>query len=202
MSAHPSRRDGAQRWASIVVGALVIGLVGWMTVEGLNPSGRPTRRNSDSDAASPASSSMLTSTATADASASMGTATADLDAGLFMPTLSLGDGGPVTAMPSSAPRSVKLGVVLVTWAGAEGAPSNARSKKDAQTIAERLGAEARTDFHHAVTGGDPGSADDIGRLPRGVLDPHTEVAVFGLASGEVSDVLETPRGYWIVKRVD
>ena len=69
-------------------------------------------------------------------------------------------------------------------------------------IAERLGAEARSDFHHAVTAGDPGSADDIGRLPRGVLDPRTEVAVFALAPNEVSDVLETPRGFWIVKRIE
>jgi hypothetical protein len=103
-------------------------------------------------------------------------------------------------MPSSAPRHVKIGVVLVTFAGAEGAPPGARNKREALTMAERLVSEARADFHHAVSAGDPGSANDIGRLPRGVLDPHTEVAVFALASGEVSEVLETPRGYWIVKR--
>jgi parvulin-like peptidyl-prolyl isomerase len=105
-------------------------------------------------------------------------------------------------MPSSAPRSVKLGVVLVTYAGAEGAPNHARPKKDAIAIAERLVPDAKADFHKAVTNGDPGSSDDIGRLPRGVLDPRTEVAVFALNAGEVSDVLETPRGYWIVKRIE
>jgi hypothetical protein len=125
--------------------------------------------------------------------------TEDGDAGLFLPAFSLGD---AAVMPSTAPRHVKIGVVLVSFAGAEGAPPSARSKKEALAIADRLGSDAKTDFHRAVSGGDPGSADDIGRLPRGVLDPRTEISVFALAPGEVSDVLETPRGYWIVKRID
>ena len=41
--------------------------------------------------------------------------------------------------------------------------------------------------------GDNGSAEDIGRMPRGVLDARTEVAVFSLSAGDVSEVLETPR---------
>jgi parvulin-like peptidyl-prolyl isomerase len=53
-----------------------------------------------------------------------------------------------------------------------------------------------------VLSADPGSAEDVGRIPRGVLDPRTEMAVFSLPPGTVSDVLETPRGYWIVKRID
>jgi hypothetical protein len=195
VSSHESpRRDGAQRWASIVVGAAVIVLVGWMTFEA--ESARPIKK--DGDAASPAATPPAT-TSPADAGLATASASGELDAGLFLPTLSLGD---AAVLPSGGPRAVKIGVVLVSFAGAEGAPPNARSKKDAQVIAERLGADARSDFHHAVTSGDPGSADDIGRLPRGVLDPRTEVAVFSLSPGEVSDVLETPRGYWIVKRID
>jgi len=187
------RSDG-QRWASILVGAAIIAVVGWLTVEAQNA---PVKK--DAAAVAPAASASAAPSATT-GPADAGTPEPDLDAGLFLPELSLGDAAVV--MPSGAPRSVKIGVVLVAFAGAEGASSNARSKAEAQSIAQRLGAEARSDFHHAVTSGDPGSADDIGRLPRGVLDPRTEVAVFGLAPGEVSDVLETPRGYWIVKRIE
>ncbi len=194
---HPHDRtggDGPQRWASILVGAAIIAVVGWLTFEA--QSARPMKK--DTAGAAPAASASAAPSATA-APVDAGADEPDLDAGLFLPTLSLGD---AAVLPSSAPRSVKLGVVLVSFAGAEGAAPNARSKTDAQAIAERLGGEARADFHRAVTSGDPGSADDIGRLPRGVLDPRTEVAVFALAPGEISDVLETPRGYWIVKRIE
>jgi hypothetical protein len=193
-----SSRDGAQRWASIAVGAAVVVLVGWMTYEGENA--RPARKVTvDTDAAAPTATTASATTAVVPDAGASSTGANEGDGGLFLPTLSLGDAG---IIPSGAPRSVKIGVVLVSFAGAEGAPSSARSKKDAQAIAERLGGEARADFHHAVTAGDPGSSDDIGRLPRGVLDPRTEVVVFGLSPGDISDVLETPRGYWIVKRID
>ncbi|MDF2695777.1 MAG: Peptidyl-prolyl cis-trans isomerase PpiD, partial [Labilithrix sp.] len=143
MSAYDrSHTDGAQRWASILVGLAIVVVVGWMTLEARGP--RPIKQ--DADAAAVASAVASAAPASTDAGALV--ATEDLDAGLFLPTLSLGDAGLV--MPSGAPRSVKIGVVLVTFSGAEGAPPNARSKKDAQTIADRLGAEARTDFHGAV----------------------------------------------------
>lgn len=191
------RGDAAQRWASIVVGVAVIFVVGWMTYEGLDP--RPIKKDADAAAHATASANVVSSAVPSTTTDAGVVASDDLDAGLFLPTLSLGD---AALMPSSAPRHVKIGVVLVTFAGAEGAPQAARNKADARAIADRLGQDARSDFHRAVTSGDPGSSDDIGRLPRGVLDPRTEVAVFALATGEVSDVLETPRGYWIVKRID
>lgn len=186
-----SRKGSTERAISIVTGAAVVFVVGWMTCEATGarpPTAHPVVAASSSAPVSPP-----------DAAAAAPAATADLDAGLFLPTLSLGDAG---VLATNAPRSVKIGVVLVAFAGAEGAAANARSKKDALVIAERLSAEAKTDFPHAVSAGDSGSAGDIGRLPRGVLDPRTEVAVFNLAAGDVSEVLETPRGYWIVKRLE
>lgn len=185
--------DAGQRWASIAVGAAVVFVVGWMTYEAMTTP--PARRTPDAGAAASA-----TAATTAPEPEELDAGAADdFDGGPFLQPLSLGDAG---ALPANAPRSVKLGVVLVTFQGAEGAPPNARSKREAYALAERLGQEARTDFHRAVMGGDPGSADDIGRLPRGVLDPRTELVVFALASGEVSEVLETPRGFWIVKRLE
>lgn len=194
-----SRRGDGARLASILVGAAVIAVVGWMTYEAESARPRVKPIVVATDAAAPPTTETASAATDAGAPAPV-TAADDLDAGLFLPSLSLGDASVI--MPSGAPRSVKIGVVLVSFAGAEGASPSARSKTDALAIAERLGGEARSDFHRAVTSGDPGSADDIGRLPRGVLDPRTEVTVFGLAPGEVSEVLETPRGFWIVKRID
>ena len=106
------------------------------------------------------------------------------------------------SMPTGAPRSVRLGVVLVQFAGAEGASSSARAKPDALKHAVELAEQARTDWKAAVKAGDTGSSEDIGRIPRGVLDPHTEVVVFSLEKDGISEPLETPKGYWIVRRVE
>lgn len=118
------------------------------------------------------------------------------DGGLVLPDGMLG------SLPGSAPRQVRIGVVLLTFAGAQGAPATARPKAEAKELAERLAGDARTDFHGAVQRGDNGSTDDVGRIPRGVLEPPTEFAVFSLAPGTVSSVIETPRGFWIVKRIE
>jgi hypothetical protein len=167
-----------------------------MTIEAAGAPHGAARARSDADAAASAASASAASTSVVVTAPDASAGAVELDAGL-----ALGLPAALT-IPSGAPRQIKLGVVLVTFAGAEGAPPSARSKREAMAIAERLGQDARADFHHAVTAGDPGSSDDIGRMPRGVLDAHTEASVFSLAGGEVSDVLETPRGFWIVKRLD
>ncbi len=110
------------------------------------------------------------------------------------------DGRPVPPLPEGAPRHVRLGVVLMTFAGAQGAPPNARPKNDVLALATKLAADAKNDFHAAVIRGDSGSSDDIGRMPRGVLEPALEYTLFTMPVGAVSGPLETPRGYWIAKR--
>lgn len=99
-------------------------------------------------------------------------------------------------------RQVRVGVVLVQYDGAQGAGPRARSKKDAQMIAQKLADEARSDFRAAVQHGDSGSSDDIGHIQRGVLDGPVESALFALPVGGVSDVIDTPRGFWIAKRLE
>lgn len=191
---HDRPTDGPQKLATYAVGAAVIFIAGWMTLESLDP--RPIKAVAEAgvDASAPA-----TTAATAnpvillDASA----ATLDLDAGFTLPALTID-----ASMPTGAPRSVKLGVVLITYAGAEGAPPNARPKAQAKDVATGLVSMARSDFHQAVSKGDTGSGDDLGRFPRGILDPAVESAVFSLAASDVSDVVETPRGFWIVKRLE
>ena len=97
---------------------------------------------------------------------------------------------------------VRFGVILVHYRGAQAAPPTARSKDEALALARTLAEAARTDFKAQVSKGDPGSMDDAGRIPRGVLEPATEYALFTLSPGSVSDPLDTPRGFWIVKRID
>jgi hypothetical protein len=114
----------------------------------------------------------------------------------------LADGTPVPPLGPKAPRQVRFGVVLVTYAGAEGAPPKGRTKDAALALATKLAEDAKSDFHAAVVRGDDGSADDVGVVARGVLEPASEATLFGLAAGSTSGVVDTPRGFWIVKRIE
>jgi hypothetical protein len=110
------------------------------------------------------------------------------------------DGTPVPPIQPGSPRAVRFGVVLVAYVGAEDAPRGVRTKHDALELAQKLASQAKTDFHAAVRRGDEGSADDVGSMRRGVLEPAPEYVLFSLAQGAVSDPVDTPRGYWIIKR--
>lgn len=112
------------------------------------------------------------------------------------------DGTPVPPLPDDAPKQVHFGVILVTYRGAEGASATARSKQDATDLAKQLAELAKTDFHAAVRRGDDGSGDDVGRIPRGVIELAPEYFLFTLKKGGVSEAIDTPRGYWIVRRID
>ncbi len=105
------------------------------------------------------------------------------------------------ALPDGAPKSVDIGVIQFAYRGAERAPSNAPPKEVALEKATKLVAAATKDFDAAVPQGDPGSTGDLGRIPRGVLEPRVEYAVFTLEPGGITqEPLDTPRGYWIVRR--
>ncbi len=109
-----------------------------------------------------------------------------------------GDGG----LTDKSPRQVRFGIVLVQFAGAQGAPATAREQAKAQALAADLVEEAKKDFKAAVKKGDPGSTEDAGRMHRGILESGPERILFGLGVGEVGGPVETPRGYWIVKRLE
>ncbi|MFO7181658.1 MAG: hypothetical protein DIU78_023350 [Pseudomonadota bacterium] len=113
----------------------------------------------------------------------------------------LPDGQAVPELPASAPKSVRFGVVLFTYRGAQGAPDDAPSKEVAKRRAESIVEQARTDFASAVAKGDFGSTADAGRVPRGVLEPAVEYVLFTLEKGAVHpEPIDTPRGYWVVRR--
>jgi hypothetical protein len=117
------------------------------------------------------------------------------------PGFTMADGRPPPPLPADAPSAVRFGVVLVTYAGAEDAPPHPRSRQQAVELADKLAAQAKIDFHAAVRRGDDGSADDVGGLRRGVIEPAPEYVLFTLPVGGVSDPVDTPRGFWIVKRI-
>jgi len=115
----------------------------------------------------------------------------------------LPDGRHVPELPASAPNTLSFGVVLFTYAGAQAAPDSARTKEAAKQRAQSAIEEAKRDFKAAVAKGDRGSTADAGRIPRGVLEPAVEYVLFTLEKGAVySEPVDTPRGYWVVRRID
>ena len=105
-------------------------------------------------------------------------------------------------LAGDAPKSVVFGVILLQYKGAQGAPSTARSRDAALELARQLAADARQDFKAAVAKGDKGSIENVGRMPRGMLEPAPEYVLFSLPKDGVSEPVDTPRGFWIVHRIE
>jgi hypothetical protein len=115
------------------------------------------------------------------------------------------DGAPVPRLPLGVPRQVRFGVALVSYAGSQpplGGHSSARSRADARVLADRLYTTAQQDFRAAVQQGDMGSIDDAGQVKPGILEPAPEYVLYTLPVGAIGGPVDTPRGYWIVKRLE
>jgi len=113
------------------------------------------------------------------------------------------DGTKAPPLPDSAPQSVRFGVILYNYRGAQFAAPDARDKEEAKRRAEAVVADAKKDFAAAAAKGDRGSTADAGRIPRGILEPAVEYALFMLPKGEVyPQPIDTPRGFWVIRRVD
>jgi hypothetical protein len=111
------------------------------------------------------------------------------------------DGGKVPELPASAPNRVGFGAVIFAYQGAQGAPRDARGKEDAKKKAIETIELAQKDFAAAVAKGDHGSTTDAGHVPRGVIEPPIEYVLFTLEKGKVHpEPIDTPRGYWVVRR--
>jgi hypothetical protein len=200
-----------QRWLSIFLGLAAFGLAVAVVVRTM--SDHPTMPHADAraDAAVVATTDAgKAKDAGVTPAASASAASPDLaviDAGAD-PSAAAGvvahfpDGRPVPPLPDGSPTQVRLGIILMAFEGAQNAPPRARSKKDALELATKLASDAKTDFHAAVVRGDNGSSDDIGRVPRGVLEPVVEYTLFTSPVGTITEPMETPRGYWIAKRTE
>ena len=204
-----------QRWASTLVGLAAVLLAVWLVARSFHP---PKAIGHD-----PGAQDAGEEVAAAPPSADAGPAA---DAGAFVlgelpipelrvdggPGTTLPDGTPVPPLPLSVPRQVRFGVVLVSYAGAqasvagmaEGHPVRpaGRSKAEALLLANKLAVTAEQDFHAAVQQGDAGSGDDLGRVKLGILEPAPEYVLFTLRVGGVAGPVDTPRGFWVVKRLE
>jgi parvulin-like peptidyl-prolyl isomerase len=97
--------------------------------------------------------------------------------------------------------------VLVLYKGAKRAPKTiSRSKPDAKARAEEALGKIRTGvaFEEVVKeySEDSGSVDrmgSLGKFHRDAMDPAFSKAAFALQPGQVSDVVETPFGFHLIK---
>lgn len=195
-----------QKATAFLFAALVLGAIALVVV----PRGRGGSSSTETATADAGAPSDAGAAMTADAGAEPSDAGASGE-----PGSEAEPGGPVDAggtlllsgeapppLAGEAPKSVVFGVILVQYKGAQGAPTNARPREEALTLAKQLAEEAKTDFKAAVAKGDKGSMENAGRLPRGILEPAPEYVLFSLAKGAVSEIVDTPRGYWIVQRIE
>jgi hypothetical protein len=206
-----------ERWATTLLGLAVVLLAVWVVAHNFHP---PTPIGHDPNARALADAGADEARAPMFALADAGTTGDDAgplllsdlvaaetdrrqDAGIGV---AMPDGTPVPTLSFTAPREVRFGVVLVSYTGAQpsagGGKPAARSRSDAKVLAAKLLATAQQDFHSAVQQGDAGSSDDVGRVKRGVLEPAPEYVLFNLDVNAVGGPVDTPRGYWIVKRLE
>ncbi|HTQ48697.1 MAG TPA: hypothetical protein VMI75_38330 [Polyangiaceae bacterium] len=203
-----------QRWATTLLGFAVVALAVWLVVRNFQPP--------KAIGTAPAAAADDGKVAYGDGGAAglgAGTALGDGGVPLLLSDLleneprmdggaggTMFDGSPVPALPMDVARSVRFGVVLVSYDGAQPSPTanrqSPRSKADARTLAVKLAETAKQDFHAAVQQGDAGSSDDIGRVKLGILEPAPEYVLFTLPIDGVGGPVDTPRGYWIVKRLE
>jgi hypothetical protein len=188
------------RWASVVSGAVLLALVGLLVWKsgGSSKSATPPASSVESRSERPSDAGVLPLAET------LAALKFDVDGGfghIAQPTEPSGD-DLGAGLPKGSPKTVRFGVILIQYRGAEAAPPGARSKPEALALARTLAEAANTDFKGAVHRGDTGSMEDAGRIQRGVLEPAVEYALFMLARGSVSEPIDTPRGFWIVRRIE
>jgi hypothetical protein len=116
---------------------------------------------------------------------------------------------PATAAAEAPPPDAIIAQhVLVAYRGAKRAPKGvARTKAEARARAQEALAKIRagSPFEDVVKqySDDAGSVDrmgSVGKFRRGDMDPAFSGAAFALRPTEVSDIVETPFGFHVIKR--
>jgi hypothetical protein len=204
------------RWVTTLVGALAIATATWIAARGLHGPGAASRDAKSDEASVGATAS------TPRGGGGDGKLAASDDAGPLLVSdlatlaglspidsgagTTLLGGEPVPPLPQTAPRQVRFGVVLITYEGAQlpspGGRVSMRSRTDARRLSEKLALTAAQDFQAAVQQGDSGSSEDVGTVTLGVLEPAPQYVLFTLPVDGVGGPIDTPRGFWIVKRLE
>ncbi len=122
------------------------------------------------------------------------------------------DGTAPTAAPSptapAVPTEIEASHVLVMYRGSMRAPDNiTRTRDEARARAEEVLRKARGGADFATLArqysDEPGAGDrggSLGRFGHGAMIPAFEQAAFALHVGQISDVVETPFGFHVIKR--
>ncbi len=113
----------------------------------------------------------------------------------------LADGSPAPQLDASAPKRVLFGVILVWYEGAQNAPQTARSKDEALLLATSIASDAKKDFAAAAKRGDVG-VPAAGEMLRGVLERGPEYVLFSLEVGATGGPVDSPKGFYIFKRIE
>jgi NIMA-interacting peptidyl-prolyl cis-trans isomerase 1 len=116
--------------------------------------------------------------------------------------------GTTGSVETSPPDTIIAQHVLVIYRGAKRAPKGVtRSKVEAKARAQEVVSKVRagTAFEDLVKtySDDQGSVDrmgSLGKFHKGDMDAAFSAAAFALKVGEVSDVVETPFGFHVIKR--
>ena len=100
------------------------------------------------------------------------------------------------------PEQVRARHILVKVASDAGEPVKAAARKKAEDLLAKVRAGGDFAALARKSSDDPGSAaqgGDLGLFGRGAMTPEFESAAFALEPGKVSDVVETPFGFHVIK---
>jgi peptidyl-prolyl cis-trans isomerase C len=102
-------------------------------------------------------------------------------------------------------ESVHASHILIAVPQGATPAQKAEAKAKAEQVLKQV--RAGTDFAKLAReqSQDPGSAPnggDLGFFPKGQMEPHFEAVAFGLKPGAVSDIVETPFGFHIIKLIE
>ncbi len=108
----------------------------------------------------------------------------------------------------AAGQEIKANHILISYAGATGAPDGALAKEEAKKKADQIRTEVTAaNFiakakEYSMEPGAKESGGDLGWFGPGVMVPEFEKAAMALKKGEISQVIETPFGYHIIYKSD
>jgi peptidyl-prolyl cis-trans isomerase SurA len=113
--------------------------------------------------------------------------------------------------PPVGPSRIAARHILISYRGAPQALDGAtRTEQEARSIAEQIALQAKQpdasfEALAAQFTEEPGSKEtggDLGHFGRGQMVPSFEKAAFALAVGQVSDVVQSPFGFHVIKRYE
>jgi len=103
------------------------------------------------------------------------------------------------------PESAHAQHILITVPQGADAATKAKAKNEASAILKQIRGGADFATLAKAKSQDPGSAQaggDLGFFPKGQMVPQFDEAVFKLKPGEVSQVVESPYGFHIIKALE